>query len=117
MARGVPQPLLRTPADEFNAVEQAKLAGVTAAGVEGTLAEAFRDRSADDVQNEAEQLAKSHGIYLEYNRAKTGKEKDWSYMIRLSVPGGGRSRDRPGSSWTTWPSDMPGAPVASPRSD
>ena len=32
--------------------------------------------------------SKSHGIYLEYNRAKTGTEKDWMYMIRISIPGG-----------------------------
>ncbi len=38
---------------------------------------------------EAEQLTKSYGIYLEYNRARTGREKDWVYMIRISIPGGG----------------------------
>lgn len=37
----------------------------------------------------AEALAKSHGIYLEFNRAKSGTEKDWMYMIRVSIPGGG----------------------------
>ncbi len=38
---------------------------------------------------EAEQLSKSYGIYLEYNRARTGREKDWVYMVRISIPGGG----------------------------
>ncbi len=38
---------------------------------------------------EAEQLGKSYGFYLEYNRARTGREKDWVYMIRISIPGGG----------------------------
>lgn len=42
-----------------------------------------------DLAWESEQLAKSHGIYLEWNRAKTGREKDWMYMIRISIPGGG----------------------------
>jgi sulfite reductase (NADPH) hemoprotein beta-component len=34
-------------------------------------------------------LAKSYGIYLEFNRAKSGAEKDWMYMVRVSNPGGG----------------------------
>ena len=42
-----------------------------------------------DFSWEVEQIAKSSGIYLEYDRAKTGTEKDWMFMIRVSVPGGG----------------------------
>ena len=26
---------------------------------------------------------------LEFNRAKTGNEKDWIYMLRITIPGGG----------------------------
>lgn len=84
-----PEPLLKTPIDEINGVEKAKLAGVTAAGVVGELAAGFHDLSTGDVLEATEQLAKSHGIYLEYDRAKSGKEKDWMYMIRISVAGGG----------------------------
>ncbi len=84
--RKVPQPNFRTPDDQLNTVEKFKLASN---GVRGQLREHFRDHTSDDIIEESEQLAKSHGIYLEYNRAKTGKKKDWMYMIRLSIPGGG----------------------------
>ncbi|MCG8512410.1 MAG: hypothetical protein MI741_24600, partial [Rhodospirillales bacterium] len=86
MATQRPDPLLRTPDDQLNKVEQFKLASQ---GIRGELREDFRDAETDDITAASEQLAKSHGIYLEYNRAKTGREKDWMYMIRVSVPGGG----------------------------
>src|SRR5690606_4308966 len=41
------------------------------------------------LEHDSEVIAKSHGIYLEYNRAKTGREKDWMYMVRVTTPGGG----------------------------
>jgi len=81
-----PQPLLQTPQDQINKVEQYKLGSDYA---RGHLHEHLRDLSDDAVIDETEQLAKSHGIYLEYNRATTGKQKDWMYMVRVSVPGGG----------------------------
>jgi sulfite reductase (NADPH) hemoprotein beta-component len=84
-----PEPQLNTPRDEWNEVEKTKLANVTAEGPLGDLVGSFRDLSQQDVAEETEALAKSHGIYLEYDRAKTGKEKDWMYMVRISVAGGG----------------------------
>lgn len=81
-----PEPLLKTPDDQLSQVEKYKLESNM---VRGTLAEEFRNQEAGDVGDYAEQIAKSHGIYLEYNRAKTGREKDWMYMVRISVPGGG----------------------------
>jgi sulfite reductase (NADPH) hemoprotein beta-component len=81
-----PEPLLRTPEDQMGGVEQFKL---ESKGAVGNLHADLRDVSMDDVVEATEQIAKSHGIYLEYNRATTGKEKDWMYMIRISVPGGG----------------------------
>lgn len=85
-----PQPNLNTKPEDFNDVEKTKLAGVrNGAEVLGTLEQDFRDFAAGDVGHDTEALAKSHGIYLEYNRAKTGKEKDWMYMVRLSSPAGG----------------------------
>jgi len=78
-------PNFQTPAEDHNKVEIAKR---ESNGIRGDLYESFRDQ-APDIQWEAEQLAKSYGIYLEFNRAKTGKEKDWMYMIRLGIPGGG----------------------------
>ncbi len=81
-----PDPLLRTPDDQLNKVEQFK-AGSNR--IVGALPEETRDLSFDEIGEASEQLAKSHGIYLEYNRATTGREKDWMYMVRLTVPGGG----------------------------
>ncbi|MDO8580604.1 MAG: nitrite/sulfite reductase, partial [Candidatus Omnitrophota bacterium] len=49
----------------------------------------FNDPIKPEIAWETEQLAKSLGIYLEFDRAKTGEEKDWMYMIRISIPGGG----------------------------
>ncbi len=81
-----PEPLLSTPQDQINKVEKYKLGSNYA---RGQLHAHFRDTTDQGVIEETEQVAKSHGIYLEYNRAKTGREKDWMYMVRISVPGGG----------------------------
>ncbi len=81
-----PQPLLKTPLDQINDVERIKL---ESHGLRGELHADFRDDAKGDISDASETLAKSHGIYLEYNRAKTGTEKDWMYMIRLALPGGG----------------------------
>jgi len=69
-----PEPLLKTPLDQFNEVEQIKLASNH---LRGDLHADFRDLNKGDITEASEALAKSHGIYLEYNRAKTGTEKDW----------------------------------------
>ena len=86
MSRNLPpEPVLRTPEADWNAGERLK----HEQGITGGLAGDFRDLSQDGIAAETETLAKSHGIYAEYNRAKTGREKDWMYMVRISVPGGG----------------------------
>lgn len=79
-------PNLRTPDADHNKTEIAKR---ESDGMRGNLDVEFRDTSQADISWETEQLAKSYGIYLEFNRAKTGREKDWSYMIRVGVPAGG----------------------------
>ena len=79
-------PNFRTPDDALNEVERAKLGSN---GLRGRLAEEFRDYSHPDLDELSEHLAKSHGIYLEYNRDTGGSNKDWIYMIRVSIPGGG----------------------------
>ncbi len=86
MKTDAPEPLFRTPDDELSKVEKYKLGSNYA---RGHLHEEFRDPASDAVADETEQLAKSHGIYLEYNRARSGREKDWMYMVRISIPGGG----------------------------
>lgn len=80
------EPNFRTPPEEFSKTEHVKLGSN---GVRGQLHDHFRDLSTDDIAWESAQLAKSHGIYLQWNRAKTGKEKDWMYMVRMTIPGGG----------------------------
>ncbi len=81
-----PNPNFRTDPKDYSKVEIAKLKSNE---LRGNLFNEFRDRSSEDLSWETEQIAKSHGIYLEFNRAKTGKEKDWMYMMRISIPGGG----------------------------
>lgn len=79
------EPNLNTPADQINEVEQYKLKH----GLPGTLHEDFRNDLENDIGKEAEQIAKSHGIYLEFNRAGDTKNKEWMYMVRLANPSGG----------------------------
>lgn len=79
------EPNFKTPQDKLCKEELNKIASN---GVRGNLFQEFRNEAAD-LTWESEALAKSHGIYLEFDRAKTGEEKDWSYMIRFSIPGGG----------------------------
>lgn len=81
-----PDPLIPTPEDKLGKEEHVKLDSNR--GV-GHLDSDFLDMSVDDIIKESEFLAKSQGIYLEYNRSKTGREKDWMYMVRASIPGGG----------------------------
>ncbi len=51
----------------------------------------FREDHQKHVSIDVETFAKSCGIYLEFDRTKTGGvyEVDWAYMIRISIPGGG----------------------------
>ena len=77
---------LKTPQEALCKEELNKLAS---GGFLGNLKADFRDLSRADLAWESEALAKSHGIYLEFNRAKTGEEKEWIYMFRISIPGGG----------------------------
>lgn len=87
-------PNFRTKFEDFSSAEKAKLAtkGLTLIppDINSTinLPYQFRDISSS-LSDEAESLAKSYGVYLEFNRAKTGTEKDWMYMLRINIPGGG----------------------------
>jgi sulfite reductase beta subunit-like hemoprotein len=77
-------PNFKTPEADLSKEEFNK----RAANLRGQLYDHLRDDKPDLIW-ESEQVAKSHGIYLEFDRAKTGEEKDWIYMIRVSIPGGG----------------------------
>jgi len=89
------KPNLRTSPEDFSSTEKAKLAtrGLTLVIKDRrspvNLSEQFRDTSFDDLAPTAEALAKSYGIYLEFNRATTGSERDWMFMLRITIPGGG----------------------------
>ena len=88
-------PELHTPQEDWSGNEKAKLAtkGLTMVikdiNSPANLAHQFRDTSFEDLPDVAETLAKSFGIYTDFNRAKTGEEKDWMYMFRIAIPSGG----------------------------
>jgi sulfite reductase (NADPH) hemoprotein beta-component len=79
-------PNFRTNPEDYSKVEIAK---INSSELRGGLFSEFRDYDSQNISWESEQIAKSHGIYLEFNRAKTGNEKDWMYMLRITIPGGG----------------------------
>ncbi len=81
------EPNFNTPDDKLCKEELNKLASE---GFLGNLKANIRDNSRDDLPWESEAIAKSHGIYLEFNRALESTEaKEWIYMFRISIPGGG----------------------------
>ncbi len=69
------EPNFNTPKEDYSKEEINK---INSNGGQGSLYEEFRNQE-PDLTWEAEQLAKSQGIYLEFNRAKSGGEKDWLY--------------------------------------
>jgi sulfite reductase beta subunit-like hemoprotein len=79
-------PELRTPQESWSKEECNKRE--SKCSFEGNLHEELHNQE-PDLSWEAEQIAKSHGIYLEYDRAKKGEKKDWIYMLRIAIPGGG----------------------------
>jgi sulfite reductase (NADPH) hemoprotein beta-component len=102
-------PNFRTNRKDYSKVEIAK---INSDELRGNLFNEFRESSFQNISWESEQIAKSHGIYLEFNRARTGNEKDWMYMIRISIPGGGpitfqqwNMLDRIADTYTIGPSD------------
>jgi sulfite reductase (NADPH) hemoprotein beta-component len=86
MFKETANPNFRTDSKDYSKVEIAK---INSNELRGNLFNEFRNQSSENISWEAEQIAKSHGIYLEFNRAKTGNEKDWMYMLRITIPGGG----------------------------
>ena len=105
------QPNFRTPAEDLCREELAKC---DSNGIRGQLYTHLRDPSIEDIVWESEQLAKSHGVYLEYNRARTGKEKDWMYMVRISIPGGGPLTREQGRVFDEWSEQCTTNPVLTP---
>lgn len=60
----------------------------------GTIAEDLRDASTGAISEDNSQLTKFHGLYLQDDRdlrvalKKAGKEKAFSFMLRVRLPGG-----------------------------
>ena len=80
-------PNFNTPPEKFSKEELNKIA---AGSIAGNVRADFADLSRHDIAWETEALAKSHGIYLEFNRDKEAAgDKEWIYMLRISIPGGG----------------------------
>ena len=77
-------PNFNTPEENYSKEELNKIASN---GMQGSLAEQLDSKEKEDLIWEAEQIAKSYGIYMEFDRAKTGREKDWRYMVRIGIPG------------------------------
>jgi|ECHhosMinimDraft_1075155.scaffolds.fasta_scaffold00542_4 sulfite reductase (NADPH) hemoprotein beta-component len=90
---GVIEPSFRTDPKDYSEVERTKI-GMRGMRVDGLkVHEMIRDLSRDDMDKEVIDALKSFGIYLEFNRDKVKKEgqreKDYIYMIRVAIPGGG----------------------------
>lgn len=78
-------PSFETPEADFCKEELNKIQNL---GNPDLIANALRDNE-PDISWEVEQLGKSLGFYLEFNRATSGSEKEWIYLIRIAIPGGG----------------------------
>ena len=87
MAKKEFNPSLKTPEADFCKEEVNKTNALNS--FQGDLHRDFRDGERDDIAWESEAIAKSHGIYMEFDRGRDDRVKDWSYMVRVSVPGGG----------------------------
>ncbi|MDA4118486.1 MAG: nitrite/sulfite reductase, partial [Thaumarchaeota archaeon] len=89
------KPELHTPQEDWSGAEKAKLAtkGLTMVirdvSSPANLAHQFRDTTFQDLPDVAETLAKSYGIYTDFDRATTGDDKEWMYMFRIAIPSGG----------------------------
>ena len=91
------EPTFRTPQEDWSGNEKAKLAtkGLTMVikDINSPLnvSHQFKDDSYGDIPEAAEAIAKSYGIYTDFNRAreKAGEEKEYMYMFRIAIPSGG----------------------------
>ncbi|AAK43018.1 nitrite/sulfite reductase [Saccharolobus solfataricus] len=85
------EPNFRTDPKDYSEEERAKLK--TKGLTEDTIGiySSFHDLSREDLEKEVSLIAKSFGIYIEFNRdkMKLNGVKDWIYMVRLPIPGGG----------------------------
>ncbi len=79
-------PEFRTPQEQWSKEEWNKRQSKNA--FEGNLKSELHSNK-PDLSWETEQIAKAHGIYLEFDRTSKGDKRDWIYMVRCAIPGGG----------------------------
>jgi len=79
------EPNFQTPQEDLCKEELNKL---NAPAVHKQFFDQIRDDSVEDYVWEVEQIAKSSGIYLEFDRS-IKDAKNWTCMIRIANPGGG----------------------------
>ena len=72
------EPNFKTPDEDLCKEEVNKL---NSNGFVGDLEHDLKEPEKPDIQWASEQIAKSYGIYMEFDRAATGREKDWYYMV------------------------------------
>jgi sulfite reductase beta subunit-like hemoprotein len=88
-------PNLKTRPEDYSGAEKAKMSTkglslvIKDVSSPANVTHQFMDPTFEQISDVAETLAKSYGIYTEFNRATSGEEKDWMYMLRITVPGGG----------------------------
>ncbi|MGA2666065.1 MAG: nitrite/sulfite reductase [Nitrososphaerales archaeon] len=89
------RPNLKTRPEDYSAAEKAKMSVkgldlvIKDVNSPANISNQFMDPSFEKISDVAETLSKSYGIYTDFNRATTGEEKDWMYMLRITIPGGG----------------------------
>ncbi|VAW12688.1 Sulfite reductase [NADPH] hemoprotein beta-component [hydrothermal vent metagenome] len=79
------EPNFNTPQDLYCKEEVNK---INSKGMRGNLNKELRENN-PEISWECDQLAKSYGFYMEFNRAKPATEKECIYMIRIAIAGGG----------------------------
>ncbi|ARM75511.1 nitrite/sulfite reductase [Acidianus manzaensis] len=88
------EPSFRTDPKDYTEEEKAKLKVKDLKEDSIGIYTSLHDLSHDDLEKEVSLIAKSFGIYLEFNRdkMKLSNVKEWIYMIRVPIPGGGPIR-------------------------
>ncbi len=85
------EPDFKTSPEKYSEEEKVKLR--TKGLKEDSLGiyNSLRDFNGEDIEKEIGIIVKSFGIYLEFHRdkMKSAGLKDWIYMIRVAIPGGG----------------------------
>lgn len=80
------EPNFRTPVDLQSKAEAVKRNQLY---VDREVAFQFWEDVISGVSADVETLAKSYGIYMEFDRAVRGRPEDFFFMIRITNPGGG----------------------------